>query len=845
MAPARAPKPRLSHEDYSIGWICALDIELTASLEMFDKEHETLDQPNGDNNSYFYGRIGKHNVVMTCLAAGRIGTNSASTVASQMFQSFPKIRPDRGLLVGVAGGVPSDKNDIRLGDIIVTQEIMESANDRRLQYPKSRDRLFEATYDHVRDRDTCDLCDPARIVQRVEREHNYPEIHYGTIASGNTVMKDAIKRDRIGSEYEALCFEMEAAGAMNILQCLVIRGICDYSDSHKNGEWQAYAALVAAIYARKFICNLPREADPESERRAQLRSKAKAKVLPETKTIPEATTASEDEGTSDAETVSEAPSAFEPEVASEAEEASEAETISEVEAKLRDTTISDVETIPEAPAAFEPEVASETEAISKATNYLIADSPPNEYESILKIHPNRTSKDVTRFPQDFPKPIKPLQSAPGRDLATFGEIMSENERAQACKILRWVAFAARPLSTLELTEGLLAGTANNKFRRKGYPSVIEASYVQNNILEVYRSLAKVKEGGDQTTFRGESSKNFLLAQLSIGEFLLGKIGFETALDERMAHCDIGSACISYLASEVVQQRHYQQLGPIFRYLSKKTPKTQLHLNGSNKLSDATSPSLQGSKWAGFTKGAGFLEYAAREWLKHARSYESLANEVLPCLRTLLLKEGVEELRFLLFFYYFDLWGYQFDPMCQRYIQAPILALSSGIKLPGVVKVILNHPDPSIPRDKRTGLKAIKYACDSGDLDTLDLLLEHYSLQKIPLNMSKFSKLIHSQPWRGTQKVCAILEVFIRHGLNRRKFVGKLVPRRGMDTKDICDWILRNKAEPLDLVYSSADPKYDQHLRPRLPQNNSVHNGLSHTHTPQPARFKPSSVIHSE
>ena len=50
-----------------------------------------------------------------------------------------------------------------------------------------------------------------------------------------------------------LCFEMEAAGLMNQLPCLVIRGICDYSDSHKNKQWQGYAALTAAAYAKILL----------------------------------------------------------------------------------------------------------------------------------------------------------------------------------------------------------------------------------------------------------------------------------------------------------------------------------------------------------------------------------------------------------------------------------------------------------------------------------------------------------------------------------------------------------------------------------------------------------------
>lgn len=79
-----------------------------------------------------------------------------------------------------------------------------------------------------------------------------PAIHYGSIASGNQLMKDALVRDRYAGQ-GVLCFEMEAAGLMNHFPCLVIRGICDYADSHKNKEWQGYAAMAAAAYAKDLL----------------------------------------------------------------------------------------------------------------------------------------------------------------------------------------------------------------------------------------------------------------------------------------------------------------------------------------------------------------------------------------------------------------------------------------------------------------------------------------------------------------------------------------------------------------------------------------------------------------
>jgi len=69
-------------------------------------------------------------------------------------------------------------------------------------------------------------------------------------------MKDAIVRDRLIAEKDVLCFEIEAVGLMNYFLCLVIRGICDYSDSYKNKEWQGYVAMAAAVYAKDLLCRI-------------------------------------------------------------------------------------------------------------------------------------------------------------------------------------------------------------------------------------------------------------------------------------------------------------------------------------------------------------------------------------------------------------------------------------------------------------------------------------------------------------------------------------------------------------------------------------------------------------
>ncbi|KAI1125954.1 hypothetical protein F5Y10DRAFT_279158 [Nemania abortiva] len=122
------------------------------------------------------------------------------------------------------------------------------------------DRLYRA--DIVHDDQNC--CEAAtddntlNLISRHPRTQDTPNpaIHYGLIGSANQMMKDALVRDRLSKERRVLCFEMEAAGLMNHFPCLVIRGICNYSDSHKNKEWQGYAAMVAAAYAKDLLCQI-------------------------------------------------------------------------------------------------------------------------------------------------------------------------------------------------------------------------------------------------------------------------------------------------------------------------------------------------------------------------------------------------------------------------------------------------------------------------------------------------------------------------------------------------------------------------------------------------------------
>ncbi|KAK2747834.1 hypothetical protein FQN55_004710 [Onygenales sp. PD_40] len=129
------------------------------------------------------------------------------------------------------------------------------------------DRLFNSSYTHVSG-DGCRGCDEKEEVQRDERRSTDPEIHYGIIASGNTLLRNAAARDKIVKDIgeECICFEMEAAGLMRHFPCLVIRGICDYADSHKNDRWQRYAAATAAAYGKELLGYVPARDLQETQR---------------------------------------------------------------------------------------------------------------------------------------------------------------------------------------------------------------------------------------------------------------------------------------------------------------------------------------------------------------------------------------------------------------------------------------------------------------------------------------------------------------------------------------------------------------------------------------------------
>ncbi|KGO38602.1 hypothetical protein PEX2_074740 [Penicillium expansum] len=315
-------------KQYNVAILCALSLELLAVRALFEEEHGELPTAQEDTNHYSLGQIGQHFVVTTCLPSGEYGTNAASAVMQNLRRSFPQV--EFCLLVGIGGGVPSFEDDIRLGDVVVSHpnganpavvqydmgKILENGefeSTGRLQAPprllmtaisnlqsdpnggvnslqislkkigqgraayqfpgRDADVLFAADSLHETTDYNCHSCN-GQVISRPERHSDQPQIFYGSIGSGNQVIKSAKRRDSLRARHKILCFEMEAAGVMNLIPCLVIRGICDYADSHKNKIWQQYAAAAAAAYTRLLLSVLRGRADTNQKTRLLVESKS-------------------------------------------------------------------------------------------------------------------------------------------------------------------------------------------------------------------------------------------------------------------------------------------------------------------------------------------------------------------------------------------------------------------------------------------------------------------------------------------------------------------------------------------------------------------------------------------
>ncbi|KAL7936145.1 hypothetical protein V8C35DRAFT_321097 [Trichoderma chlorosporum] len=298
---------------YTVAWIAPLEIEAQAALHLLDNRHHGR-FPLAPRDDYIFqaGDACGHNIIIATLPAGEVyGTRSAAALATQVKRFFPNLW--FGLLVGIAAGLPNlscnPPLDIRLGDVLVglpvgdnaglidydlgkevgkegfqllraghslakTETVVRSAigsiklkapNDSNdiLQYYRMiehKEHSLGTFTDPGQDRDTLYQMDESGNENPVAREQRPASrrmrVWYGSIGSGDKLMKNAQKRNELRDKYNIIGLEMEAAGTMDQIPVGVIRGVCDYGDEHKNDEWQPYAAAMAAAYARAVLAEI-------------------------------------------------------------------------------------------------------------------------------------------------------------------------------------------------------------------------------------------------------------------------------------------------------------------------------------------------------------------------------------------------------------------------------------------------------------------------------------------------------------------------------------------------------------------------------------------------------------
>ena len=286
--------------------VCARDCEQSAVLATCDSYSDPFSLPN-DNNIYregVYVRKRDGQIRKVLIVTGGMHNLNANSVTVQALSSFADL--EHILMVGIAGGCPNDQKPaehVRLGDIVVVdyRGILEydhvkmtqkgSKPRSHPQEPSARmlqaatqldsgaalgkrpweDLIKKGTKKYqaaVRPADKFDVlhagAEPVAHPDDPDRRRGLPRVHRGAIGSADVLQKNPRIRDNLRDKWDIRAIEMEGSGVQHAAwmkgkDVIVVRGICDYCDQYKNDQWQPYASLVAAAYARSMIEVLPDE----------------------------------------------------------------------------------------------------------------------------------------------------------------------------------------------------------------------------------------------------------------------------------------------------------------------------------------------------------------------------------------------------------------------------------------------------------------------------------------------------------------------------------------------------------------------------------------------------------
>ncbi|KIW76362.1 hypothetical protein Z517_11108 [Fonsecaea pedrosoi CBS 271.37] len=293
----RAKKQGPRRRDYTIAWICSDSLDFRVATALLDTKHHNFPRHRCDPANYVLGTIGRWEVVV----AYHDPQTARGPLIVDLLWGFPKI--ELFLSVGVCSANPL--HHVFLGDVVVDTrspdltslrlaELVLRTGPRRIHiasgtkslrdidvksvmssfehtepalrafavYPgHERDLAFRREYQHVGNHPNCNFCDPNQ--QLISRDRlpgrTPPGIHHARIAFTKRPVVDP--RGQPFFESDRISFAIDANGqdlytTLATQPLLVIRGIGDYADSHKQSIWKNYASTAAGAFTKALLLQL-------------------------------------------------------------------------------------------------------------------------------------------------------------------------------------------------------------------------------------------------------------------------------------------------------------------------------------------------------------------------------------------------------------------------------------------------------------------------------------------------------------------------------------------------------------------------------------------------------------
>lgn len=224
--------------------VTVVKVELEAVLRHLKPLHRQRKILRGHSGqeTYFAGRYGNEEAVVTMCGIGAIGRDSVILAVQQAVGLF---KPRAIVMIGIAFGKDPERQ--RLGDVLVATQIVS--------YEQQRVGKQEVTYRGTISQTGPVLLNRFRLAlgwRFVDSEGISVAVHLGPLLSGEKLVDSStFKQELFDAFPQAIGGEMEGAGlyavaARSGMEWIVVKGICDWADGNKNDGSQAIAAAAAA-----------------------------------------------------------------------------------------------------------------------------------------------------------------------------------------------------------------------------------------------------------------------------------------------------------------------------------------------------------------------------------------------------------------------------------------------------------------------------------------------------------------------------------------------------------------------------------------------------------------------